>query len=82
VLTFPRWKSWTVVMAIVAGILLALPSLLPAGASSRLPAFLQSTHVNLGLDLAGGSHLLLEAKPGDVAKLRLDAMEELIRREY
>lgn len=80
--TFPRWKSWTVVMAIVAGILLALPSLLPAGASSRLPAFLQSTHVNLGLDLAGGSHLLLEAKPGDVAKLRLDAMEELIRREY
>lgn len=82
VLTFPRWKSWTVVMAIVAGILLALPSLLPAGASSKLPAFLQSTHVNLGLDLAGGSHLLLEAKPGDVAKLRLDAMEELIRREY
>ena len=81
-LTFPRWKSWTVVMAIVAGILLALPSLLPAGASSRLPAFLQSTHVNLGLDLAGGSHLLLEAKPGDVAKLRLEAMEELIRREY
>lgn len=81
-LAFPRWKSWTVVMAVLAGIILALPSLLPRGISAQLPAFLQSTHVNLGLDLAGGSHLLLEAETGDVAKQRLDVMEETIRREF
>ncbi len=34
--------------------------------------------VNLGLDLAGGSHLLLEADPADVALQRLENMEEAV----
>ncbi|MEM7779776.1 MAG: protein translocase subunit SecD [Pseudomonadota bacterium] len=34
--------------------------------------------VNLGLDLAGGSHLLLEANPDDVASQRLENMEEAV----
>jgi len=34
--------------------------------------------VNLGLDLAGGSHLLLEADPQDVASQRLENMEEAV----
>ena len=34
--------------------------------------------VNLGLDLAGGSHLLLEADPEDVASQRLENMEESV----
>lgn len=35
--------------------------------------------INLGLDLAGGSHLLLEADPADVAAQRLENMEEAVR---
>ncbi|MHA7818864.1 MAG: protein translocase subunit SecD [Erythrobacter sp.] len=35
--------------------------------------------INLGLDLAGGSHLLLEADPADVASQRLENMEEAVR---
>lgn len=35
--------------------------------------------VNLGLDLAGGSHLLLEANPADVAAQKLENMEEGVR---
>ncbi|MDP5103468.1 MAG: protein translocase subunit SecD, partial [Erythrobacter sp.] len=35
--------------------------------------------VNLGLDLAGGSHLLLEAKADDVRAQRLENMEENVR---
>lgn len=34
--------------------------------------------VNLGLDLAGGSHLLLEADPADVDAQRLENMEEAV----
>ncbi|MEO0905980.1 MAG: protein translocase subunit SecD [Pseudomonadota bacterium] len=34
--------------------------------------------INLGLDLAGGSHLLLEADPDDVASQRLENMEEAV----
>jgi preprotein translocase subunit SecD len=37
--------------------------------------------VNLGLDLAGGSHILLEADPGQVAAQRLENMEESVRSE-
>lgn len=68
-------------MAVLAGIILALPSLLPPNLSAQLPGSLRSTHVNLGLDLAGGSHLLLEAQTGDVARQRLEAAEDTIRRE-
>ncbi len=35
--------------------------------------------VNLGLDLAGGSHILLEAEPAQVAQQRLENMEEAVR---
>ena len=37
--------------------------------------------INLGLDLAGGSHLLLEADTDDLAKQRLETMEDTIRTE-
>ena len=43
------------------------------------PAALPNPQVNLGLDLAGGSHLLLEAKADDVRAQRLDNMEESVR---
>ena len=33
---------------------------------------MQTTKINLGLDLAGGSELLLEAATGDVAKQRIE----------
>src|SRR3546814_19119141 len=39
------------------------------------------TRVNLGLDLSGGSHLLLEASTQDVAKQRIANMEEQVRTE-
>jgi preprotein translocase subunit SecD len=35
--------------------------------------------VNLGLDLAGGSHILLEANPAQVRAQRLENMEESVR---
>ncbi|MFX8114375.1 hypothetical protein ABTL09_19325, partial [Acinetobacter baumannii] len=37
--------------------------------------------VNLGLDLSGGSHLMLEADTTDLAKQNLIRMEELVRTE-
>jgi preprotein translocase subunit SecD len=80
-LNFPRWKVWGITFLCVVGVLMSVPSFLPQPAFSRLPHWMQSVKVNLGLDLAGGSHLLLEAETGDVARQRLEAMEELMRRE-
>jgi preprotein translocase subunit SecD len=80
-LDFARWKVWAISLTILAGLLFALPSLLPQSALSRYPAFLPHSRINLGLDLAGGSQLLLEADVADAAKQRLTAMEENVRTE-
>jgi preprotein translocase subunit SecD len=77
-LNFPRWKIVLIVMTLLVGVLCAVPSFLPERIVSTFPGAFQ-TRVNLGLDLAGGSHLLLEANPDDVAKQRVENMEEQVR---
>jgi len=79
-LDFPRWKVASIWAVLAVGILLSVPSLLPRNIAHQLPAWMQKIHVNLGLDLAGGSHLLLEAQTGDVARQRVEMMEDNIRR--
>jgi len=65
-LDFPRWKVWLVIVATAMGIVAAIPSMLPEAMRNQLPGWLKNTHINLGLDLSGGSHLLLEADTADV----------------
>ncbi|MXO59499.1 protein translocase subunit SecD [Altererythrobacter salegens] len=77
-LDFPRWRRiWLWSLTILAA-LAAIPSLVVHTGGSW-PSQLPDPQVNLGLDLAGGSRILLEAQPTQVAKQRLDAMEESVR---
>ena len=77
-LDFPRWKQlWLWGLTLVA-CLCALPSLF-AVSGMAWPASLPAPMVNLGLDLAGGSHILLEANPEQVRRQRLESMEEDVR---
>ena len=59
-LDFPRWKLVNIFAFCLLFILLAIPNILPEKIRENLPAFLPSRTVNLGLDLQGGSYLLLE----------------------
>jgi preprotein translocase subunit SecD len=77
-LDFPRWKTITVILTCVIGVLLAAPTLIPGTWSNSLPEW-AAPKVNLGLDLAGGSHILLEADVADVRQQRLDSMEGQLR---
>lgn len=77
-LEFPFWKKLWLWALTLAAAVLALPSLANV-AGLAWPASLPNPQVNLGLDLAGGSHLLLEAKAGDVRAQRLENMEENVR---
>jgi preprotein translocase subunit SecD len=81
-LDFPRWKIWAVSLTVAIGILFAVPSLL-AGTPLRdkWPSWLPSAQISLGLDLSGGSQLLLEADAVDAAKSRLAAMEDTVSTE-
>ncbi|HXH53698.1 MAG TPA: protein translocase subunit SecD [Sphingomicrobium sp.] len=80
-LDFPRWKVLSIWAAILIGIWFAIPSILPGDARERAGPFLPQATINLGLDLAGGSHLLLEADLGDAERQRLQAMEEQVTTE-
>ncbi|NNM76163.1 protein translocase subunit SecD [Sphingomonas sp. ID1715] len=76
-LEFPRWKVIGIVLLILTGIMLAVPSFVP----ERLTPGMKLPRINLGLDLSGGSHLLLEADASSLLKQRLEQMEETIRTE-
>ena len=79
-LNFSRWAIFAILLPLAIGALCAIPTFLPEATVAKLPGFMQ-TRVNLGLDLSGGSHLLLEASTQDVAKQRLVNMEEQVRTE-
>ncbi|MGK6321625.1 protein translocase subunit SecD [Sphingomonas sp. DT-51] len=78
-LDFPRWKVigiWLVLAALVA---LSVPSFLPERMTQGWG--FKPARINLGLDLAGGSYLLLEADTNDVAATRVEAMREQVQAE-
>jgi preprotein translocase subunit SecD len=77
-LDFPRWKTISISIILLLGILFSIPSFLSEKTRDSLPAFMQAK-VNLGLDLAGGSHLLLEADIDDLRKTQLANMEKTVR---
>lgn len=77
-LEFPRWKVMGILAFVLFGVLFAIPSLVP---ESLWPKAISAPRINLGLDLSGGSHLLLEADVEDVSKQRLEQMQETIRTE-
>ncbi|WP_133365741.1 protein translocase subunit SecD [Qipengyuania sediminis] len=77
-LDFPTWKKAWLWLITLACALAALPSFVTL-TGARWPAALPDPMVNLGLDLAGGSHILLEADARQVAAQRLETMEESVR---
>jgi len=81
-LDFPRWKIWLVSLVVALGVLWSIPSLIAGSPmASRWPGWLPQSKINLGLDLAGGSHLLLEADQRDALKQRLQAKEDEVSSE-
>jgi preprotein translocase subunit SecD len=81
-LEFPRWKVWLVSLVVAIGVLLSIPSLIAGSPfAGRWPEWLPQYKINLGLDLAGGSHLLLEADAADAQKQRLAGMEDEVNTE-
>jgi preprotein translocase subunit SecD len=73
---------WLVSLVVALGVLWSIPSLIASTPlASRWPAWLPQSKINLGLDLAGGSHLLYEADQSDALKHRLQAKEDEVSSE-
>ena len=80
-LNFPSWKVWTILATLVIGIAFAIPNFVSEQQAKQIPSWLPHGQISLGLDLRGGSHLMLEAQTDDVRKSKIIALEETVSSE-
>ena len=67
-----RWVQILVSVILLGGILIALPNVLPDSVRAKMPGWVPHDTLNLGLDLQGGSYILLEVELDQVMKDKLD----------
>ena len=71
-LRLPRWRVFLVLLVTVFGLLFAAPNLIPKNIRDQMPAWIPHRTLNLGLDLQGGSYLLLEVDTATLRRAQLD----------
>lgn len=74
-LTLSRWKVVLVLLTVLVSLVFALPNALPKDVRDGLPGFMPKQTLNLGLDLQGGSYLLLEV---DTEALRVERLNNIM----
>src|SRR3954449_1084764 len=78
-LYFTRWKALAIILTALVVCLCAVPNFFPEAKVKSWPKWAQR-HLVLGLDLQGGSHLLLEIDSNAVKKDKLDQVRDDVRR--
>ena len=78
-LYFTRWKALAIVLTALVVCLFAVPNFLPDKLVQSWPKWAQR-HIVLGLDLQGGSHILLEVDTNAVRKEKLETLRDDVRR--
>ena len=74
-LDFPRWKILSIFGFLAVLMALAVPSFFPEDMTRSWPVH---PRINLGLDLAGGSYLLLEADTSQLVTDRVNLMSDSV----
>src|SRR6266704_2481810 len=78
-LYFTRWKALAIILTALVVCLCAVPNFFPEATVKTWPQWAQR-HLVLGLDLQGGSHLLLEVDANAFRKDKLDQVRDDVRR--
>ena len=78
-LYFSRWKALAIILTALVVCLCAVPNFFPEATVKGWPKWAQR-HVVLGLDLQGGSHILLEVDSNGVKKDKLQQIVDDTRR--
>ncbi len=74
-----RWKVILVALAVLFGVVFTLPNVLPQKTLDSLPGWVPQKKLNLGLDLQGGSSLLMEVDTKSLKAERLTNLLEDVR---
>jgi preprotein translocase subunit SecD len=78
-LYFTRWKALAIILTALVVCLCAVPNFFPESRVKTWPLWAQR-HLVLGLDLQGGSYLLLEVDSNYIKKEKLDQIRDDVRR--
>jgi preprotein translocase subunit SecD len=78
-LFFSRWKAAAILITALVVCLFAVPNFFPEAMLQSLPKWAQR-HIVLGLDLQGGSHILLQLDEDAVRKDMLETLRGDVRR--
>lgn len=78
-LYFSRWKTISIWLVVLFGVIFALPNLASQSTLDALPDWLPKRQMTLGLDLQGGSHMLLQIDRQDLADDRLATVRDDVR---
>lgn len=78
-LHFTRWKTILIWLTVAVGVVIAAPNLFSKSFLDALPDWMPKRQMTLGLDLQGGSHILLQLDRKDLVEERLETARNDIR---
>ena len=78
-LKLSKWNILLVISVIILGFYYMIPNFFGKSEVTALPEVFSKKQVNLGLDLQGGSHLLLEVETNAVLKEKSEDLVDTIR---
>lgn len=78
-LHFSKWKTLMIWGLAALGIFCALPNLVPEEDLGSYPEFVSNMRLNLGLDLRGGSHLLMQMDKKVLLEKQLKVLRGSVR---
>lgn len=81
-LHFPAWKISLIVSSCLLFVVLAIPSFLSEQTRAGLPGWMPSKTVSLGLDLQGGSQLLLEVDFDTFLREQVNNLADEVRTKF
>ncbi len=76
---FPTWKIVLVAVVCLLSLGYAAPNLVSEETAAKIPTWLPHRQISLGLDLQGGSHLLLEVDTQSVVRERVNSLLDGVR---
>lgn len=74
-----KWKIYMILIICALGLVYASPNLMNRDTLESLPGWVPKNPINLGLDLQGGAHLLMEVDIDEAIKPRIDGVVDSIR---
>ena len=76
-----KWKMVAILLICLAGIIFALPNMFDDKKLDTFPNWFPKKQINLGLDLQGGSSILLEVDVNNVVKEHYGAIASSLRKD-